>query len=468
MANVNYATKGFGKSVAESGVVGNGTTDDTAAFQAAIDAMPDFSRLIIPSGFRIRCTDTIEVNERHGLQIVGAGSMGGYGPGNTPAAKVFYNGTNDVPVFSLDHTRDCLFENFIVDSADLLGTGHANVGMRFMATGAFSGVTTFNRFHGMMFYAGSLPRDNWIGLDIGSASGNENNCESFFVSESMFYGNQGVNSTGILVGHSNSLTHIFEKSWFVGHKNAGVRCVNGSMKVGPGNLFDSNVIDIKGYSPNTTVVEFNRTENGKQFYYGVTPTGTVLLQGNFIGSPGASPGVTIQTQGGGDAMMLIGNIWYAAGTPMDPIVGDAGRLISIGNIYDDRNFVNGQLPQMDTFGGGWISMGDKGLKMQWGSGHDRASAPSLNPNFCAHNGDNFGAFTTGGTRTNLMGITDFNAARIGDVSIPLAMKSNLVAPSTLENGDCWIDFTGTTPNRQLRINVRDGGVTYSQNIGAAH
>lgn len=57
---------------------------------------------------------------------------------------------------------------------------------------------------------------------------------------------------------------------------------------------------------------------------------------------------------------------------------------------------------------------------------------------------------------------------VGNDVYPARIKTNLAVPTSLSDGDWWAQIVVTGTSRQATINVRDGGVTYSQNIGAAH
>lgn len=80
--------------------------------------------------------------------------------------------------------------------------------------------------------------------------------------------------------------------------------------------------------------------------------------------------------------------------------------------------------------------------------------------------NNVNTVTAALVRFGVGGLT--NALQLGDAAFNTRLCTDLNAPATPSDGDVWIEFTGTTPARQLRIAVRDGGVTYVQNIGAAH
>ncbi len=58
--------------VLDHGVVGDGVTDDTLAFQAAIDAAGDGGNVVVPPGLTILITDQIEIPYR-GIRVTGPG-----------------------------------------------------------------------------------------------------------------------------------------------------------------------------------------------------------------------------------------------------------------------------------------------------------------------------------------------------------------------------------------------------------
>jgi hypothetical protein len=72
---------------------------------------------------------------------------------------------------------------------------------------------------------------------------------------------------------------------------------------------------------------------------------------------------------------------------------------------------------------------------------------------------------------NSVGLTEFapNSVVLGSGTTITCIGTNFAPVATgLVDGYWWVEATGTSPARQLRLAVRDGGVTYYQNIGAAH
>jgi nitrous oxidase accessory protein NosD len=77
--------------VTSFGAVGDGTTDDTTAIQAALDAAPDDSTVLLPDKYTFRCTDTLLVD--HPLRLTGRGKLNfTSGITNKPAVHVTADG----------------------------------------------------------------------------------------------------------------------------------------------------------------------------------------------------------------------------------------------------------------------------------------------------------------------------------------------------------------------------------------
>jgi hypothetical protein len=80
-------------SVRDFGALGDGTTDDTAAIQAAIDSRGATGHLLIPEG-TYRITDTLEIKptvEWTGIHLFGRG----------PASKIVWDGGNNKPMIHI-------------------------------------------------------------------------------------------------------------------------------------------------------------------------------------------------------------------------------------------------------------------------------------------------------------------------------------------------------------------------------
>jgi hypothetical protein len=403
-------------------LVGDGSTDDTAALQAAIDAAPDFSTIFIPSAIAIRVTETIKISNRRGLRIIGGGSNGQSG---SSGSRIIYDGKVDNPIIKISGSRDSEFSYFTVD-----GNNKANAGIQAVMAGVGQ-ATTFNRFHGMGFYAGSRPRANWIGLDICSRESTAN-CEKFVVTQSWFSaGGGGTNTRGIVVGHTNALIETIQDSLISGH-SIGVQNLNGSVTVF-NNLFDRNDIDVASVAPDPIIIQFNRTEGAKQFFKALGPS-QVLIVGNRFGHPNDVPGAWIDMSAGGsgDTLTFVSNVF--SGAPfrqVTPFAGGAGQLFSTGNVYDPRQVRNGQIPSMDTFHSGYTSFSDSGIRNILSTGQTR-SLSGRNPVYLLHLEDYFGVLHSTGTKYKFFGSDASANLFFGDTAKPLTLDGSAVNVTSLK------------------------------------
>lgn len=79
------------------GAAGDGTTDDTAAIQAAIDACPTGGMVLIPAGFTFKTTARVTVNKAMTIRVNGTMTTTGYLYQVTPIA-IFYVTADDVVI----------------------------------------------------------------------------------------------------------------------------------------------------------------------------------------------------------------------------------------------------------------------------------------------------------------------------------------------------------------------------------
>jgi hypothetical protein len=100
------------------GAVGDGTTDDTAAFQAFLTASKPGGESVVPAG-TYKVTDTLLVQDTTCLHLYGEGRTGEVG-----AVTVRWDGPAGGSVFKLDGVRDSEFADITVrDGAHRPGTG---------------------------------------------------------------------------------------------------------------------------------------------------------------------------------------------------------------------------------------------------------------------------------------------------------------------------------------------------------
>jgi hypothetical protein len=100
------------------GAVGDGSTDDTAAIQAAITALTIGGTVVIPQGI-YKITSTIAVTTP-GTRIIGLGQN--Y-PGTNQGTILRWAGAANGTVLSTTSCNGCMLENFTIDGATTAGRG---------------------------------------------------------------------------------------------------------------------------------------------------------------------------------------------------------------------------------------------------------------------------------------------------------------------------------------------------------
>lgn len=330
----------------------NTTTNDTATFQALINGVPDYSTIYIPTGKKCAVTGLI-VNNRLGLIFRGGGNPATAGDLNGQGAAVLYHSTGALGgvVFSIDGSRDLVFETFIVDTSS-----RADWGFKFAKTSATGpNIITNTRFSGMSITNGIMGagRPNWIGIDY-CGTGDGNNCEDLVVDKaSRFDGHNGAGSIAIKIGHGNSFTNLVEGA-YIGSSHIGILNQNGTIKISRV-LLSHNDIDISSYGMHTNYIEFNRSEDGDQFFYG---NGIIVMTSNEIPAPAGTssqPHIYMMDSNAG-SLTMIGNRF--AGSVPTFRCGDSTKLTSINNFYDPSDVNLGKVTSMATCLSGYVSIGD--------------------------------------------------------------------------------------------------------------
>lgn len=173
------------------GVTGNGTTDDTKALQAAVNAACNSGRrggtLIFPatspSGFVMKVSSTISVTKCQGITIDGqqsqgqstVGAAGGAYSGN--AIIEWYGSAGGGPVLTINQTRDSIFKNFtIFTNASSYTAAGANTGILIDEIAPVTHNVTNNHFGDIQIYNGSPQNSSFIGIDICPTA--PGNCEA--------------------------------------------------------------------------------------------------------------------------------------------------------------------------------------------------------------------------------------------------------------------------------------------------
>jgi hypothetical protein len=121
----------FGKVIdvqRDFGAVGDGVTDDTAAIQAAIDAITKTGNgsggtVLLPAGTYV-LTATLNLSKRFMFRLLGIGSSDSL-TATKNTVTLLWNGANGGTVLNMNQCRDCVVEGFRI----MPGTGTISVGI---------------------------------------------------------------------------------------------------------------------------------------------------------------------------------------------------------------------------------------------------------------------------------------------------------------------------------------------------
>jgi hypothetical protein len=158
------------------GVVGNGSTDDTAAMQAALNAMQSDFRMVLTPGLKVKNT---------GLSIAGLYNfcmegLAGAGEAVMNLPQFLYAGSDDGVHLTIAHCRGCKFKAFqMKDWSRSLGHG-ADVSVwltQDVLPRAPGGLSSDDLFEDMVLYQSQRP--NWKGFRIFTTSDNNNEFHRF-------------------------------------------------------------------------------------------------------------------------------------------------------------------------------------------------------------------------------------------------------------------------------------------------
>jgi hypothetical protein len=164
--------------VRDYGVVGdgcgNGSRDDTVAFQNAVNAAigtpqtGKSGRLVMPGSSCVNVESTINIVGGRGLVIKYLGAQGE----SVNTCGINWIGPAGGTVLFINKTRDSTFQGFYV-STGFVNPGTANIAIDVDETGATDGITTHNKFKDITIFQYPSVNPNFIGMRFGdSAPGN--------------------------------------------------------------------------------------------------------------------------------------------------------------------------------------------------------------------------------------------------------------------------------------------------------
>ena len=320
-------------SLRDFGVVGDLAADDTAAVQAAFDALPDYALLEVPPGCRAKITAPITLTHRVGLRVTGLGTNSADG------GQGFYWGGSDGGVmFRLRNCRDCVFEQFSIVGRASGNANGADVGFDLDQDLGLSGITSNIEFSHVTI-AANAARATWVGIRIAETSGN--NCEFIRCHNCLFYcgnsgdpqdANQGV---AVKMNSANAKGIGLDDCEIVGAR-IGVWCANGSFAAHRVHGYGVGTVYRVDNATDPIVIRHGIWERTTRFAK-LPPGGTVEIAscsfaddvGGDVGSEG-NPWIDAS----GCVLTLTGNEWDANGWPY-PVKGDINAtLIALGNRWN--------------------------------------------------------------------------------------------------------------------------------------
>lgn len=250
-----------------NGNASNGT-DDTAAMQACVAAVPDYGTIRLTKGLLIRLTSNpgLSITARKGLRIVGETSGGAInGSANVGIPGFVYDGAASGTAIMNDRSFGTRFTDIGV--YDREGGSSSNmVGIDIdMVTGSSGQISSDVIIERVSIWSGSTASPDFVGVRIANTS--SNNCEKIVIRDSSIYAGGG---TGIEVGKagggSNAFGILVENCNLVSTTTTGygVHAFRGQVFV-RGGLTESELVAFLFEDNATGSVERVNSEHFKQF-----------------------------------------------------------------------------------------------------------------------------------------------------------------------------------------------------------
>jgi hypothetical protein len=263
--------------VRDFGAVGNGTTDDTVAVQAAINSLAPYQTLLVDKNYKL--TNSLTITNKSNIRITGGGRL------------FFSSAPSSAYIFDLIGTID----NLEIDHLTLVGDN--NTGYSQGAIGNNSGQTISNtRFHDLNIYninvgishnanlSGSwtngLCYNNYLENISGTVSGSGYGIQAARAYNLKIYGNTINNAArhSIYIGRGDNLACLIQNNVIINHRK---------------DVFDASIraaIDCGRVSGVTIMGNTFRDCYDGQIYLGQdTSTGDdnsdILIIGNKFGTP---------------------------------------------------------------------------------------------------------------------------------------------------------------------------------------
>ena len=319
------------------GVKGDGVTDDTAAFQSLINAVPDYSEIHLPAGTKIKLTSSVSISNRQGLKMVGLQSLGAQAAGfGSSAIQFIWAGAAGGTVFSLNRVYGCWFEGFSILLQNGSGQPAANVALDIDQSATGSNICTDNRYV-RIYVWNSNANSSLEAFRVSKTS--PSNCEQQIFTSCSVLGaavsgqNNGI---GLSIYSANAKNIVLQDS-VLSQCGVGVQVNGGSDISVLRNLMDNNYTDLNVVNA-AGVLRYcgNRSEGASA---PVTTAASaallgLIVEGNEFAAPvNSSTTISIGADGMGP-LTLIGNVWDQNNTVV-PLNGGSTNcsVISLGNIF---------------------------------------------------------------------------------------------------------------------------------------
>ena len=340
----------------DAGIVGDGVHDDTAALNALLTSVPDFTQIDFPPNEVMRITATLAISGKNGLKLIGGSGIGNSAAPLTGAPQFLWDGPDGGTMMSIDKSQGLILEQLAFFPRTSCGSSgqEADIAVDVdQSSPNPGGITTDILFRRIAVAMCNAQRPSFIGMRFSHTS--LQNVEHMRIEDSTFYcsgsGNSGV---AIEVGPSANAKNYKIMRNGISNCQFGVRLLGGSVEAG-GNMFGSNQIDI--YAPNyvdNLTVHDNVTEHSQQFLVaaGIAP---VEVSNNKI--------ATTNTPAGHGMIEVTYTQLVAKGNKFDPTTdftafqGHSGAgLVSLGNQYPANSYAS---TGWSSFESGVVTIQDK-------------------------------------------------------------------------------------------------------------
>lgn len=336
------------------GLKGNGTADDTAALQAAIDAAPDYSTISLPSQAKIKITRTININNRQGLRLISTSAAGSAANVNSSSVQLLWHGPAKGTMLFLNRAHGILvqglslFPKASADGADV-AIDIDQFGKGGLDTSDIVLDRIFIQYHGV--------NPNFVGIRISEQS--QNNCEYIRIRNSTIYASDDGKTSNpnrgicIKIGNSPNAKSIqIIECWLLAAR-AGVYVRNGGFHVVRGLMQFNNADFQLDNWVDPSVIEQVVSEYATQFILAPSGGAPIIVRANSIGPGGHQPTQPSIQFGGTTSVLLQSNRWESEPTITALRGGPQSALISQGNFFPNIDRVG-----FETFGRGVVSSGD--------------------------------------------------------------------------------------------------------------